>query len=75
MLVHKHLGHLGTAGGGVSVGVNPSVCVSWCSDMTSGDVGVIAHGLSHKFGCIYLFLLVVVLGCVRLPRGAHGMRP
>lgn len=53
---------------------NPGVCVSWCSDRTSGDMGIIAHGLSHKFECIYLCSLVVMLGCVRLRRGAHCLR-
>lgn len=34
-----------------------------------GGLGVISHGLSHKFKCIDLFSSVNVLGCVRLCRG------
>ena len=34
-------------------------------------MGIISHGLSHKFECIYLFSSVDVLECVSLHRGVY----
>lgn len=45
------------------MGLSELMCAGW------GDIGIISHGLSHKFKCIDLFSSVNVLGCVRLCRG------
>lgn len=73
MLVHKNLGQMcGFVSLHSWVGGTSSVCVSSCTDVhLRGDTGIISHGLSHKFECVYLFSSVDVLGCVRLHRGAY----
>lgn len=70
MLVHKHLGQMCVFVSLHSwVGVSTSFCVSWCTGVHWGDMGLISHSLSHELECIYLFSSVDVLGCVRLQRG------